>query len=125
MWDDRVMVVNRTNRSLIVCDYYWTPDISIYMKNKKDVDDSYFYHNQISANNFKRFITNGNWELSFENDTLVFLVYDMEAILKKRIEKPKDDYDLEKMIYVSKGYMEKNDWKVVIDSSNTNRIIKL
>ncbi|WP_264565773.1 hypothetical protein [Flavobacterium sp. N3904] len=95
------------------------------MENKKDVDDSYFHQNQIPANNFKRFITNGNWELSFENDTLMFLVYDKEAILKKRIEKPKDNYDIKKIIYVSKDYMEKNDWKVVIDSNNTNRIIKL
>ena len=125
IWDDRLMVVNRTDKSLIVCENSWVSDTSVYMENKKDIDNFYFTERQIPANKFKRFITNGNWELSFENDTLVFLVYDKEAILKKRIEKPKDNYDIEKIIYVSKGYMEKNDWKVVIDSNNTNRIIKL
>ncbi len=124
IWDDRLMVVNRTNKTLIVCDYIWVSDTSIYKENKKDIDDFYFHGYQIPANNFKRFIKNGNWELSFENDTLVFLVFDREAILKKRIEKPKDNYDIEKIIYVSKDYIEKNDWKVVIDSNNTNRIIK-
>ena len=99
IWDDRLMVVNRTNKTLIVCDYIWVSDTSIYKENKKK-------------------------EISFENDTLVFLVFDREAILKKRIEKPKDNYDIEKIIYVSKDYIEKNDWKVVIDSNNTNRIIK-
>jgi hypothetical protein len=124
MWDDRVMVVNSTNRSLIVCENSWVSDTSVYMENKKDIDNFYFSERQIPANTFKRFITNGNWKLSFENDTLVFLVYDKEAILKKRIEKPKDNYDIEKIIYLSKGYIEKNDWKVVIDSNNKNRIIK-
>ncbi len=125
MWDDRLTVVNRTNKSLVVCTRLWVSDTSIYTGNKKDIDYFYSYEGAIPSNNFKRFIKNGNWELSFENDTLVFLVFDKETILKKRIEKPNDDYDIEKIIYVSKDYIKKNDWKVVIDSNNTNRVIKL
>ena len=51
------MVVNRTNKTLIVFTNIWVADTSIYMENKKDIDNFYFTEGQIPANKFKRFST--------------------------------------------------------------------
>jgi hypothetical protein len=70
-------------------------------------------------------IKRGNWEDSFiNNDTMVILVFNKNSILKKRIEKPSDNYDINQIIYVSRNFIEKNNWKINIDSTNNSKTIR-
>ena len=122
--DNRLTIINNTNQSLVVSDRLWSPDSSDY-NNKLAVDNFEFDEYQVLPYSSKKIITRGSWDRSFENDTIVILVYNRDSIIKKRLKKPFKNYYIEKMIYVSHSYVKKNDWKITIDPKNKSKIVRL
>lgn len=123
--DDRLTIINNTNQTVIIGDRLWSKNQSVYLNNKTPIDNFDFEVNQIQPKSEMKMITRGNWEDSFiNNDTMVILVFNKNSILKKRIEKPSDNYDINQIIYVSRNFIEKNNWKINIDSTNNSKTIR-
>ncbi|QBN18908.1 hypothetical protein [Flavobacterium nackdongense] len=123
-YDNRLTIINRTNLSLVISDRLWSKDTSIY-NNKIAIDNFEFYEYQVLPYSSKKITTSGSWDRGFKNDTLVILIYNKEAILKKRVEKPSENYDIEQIIYVSRNYIKKNDWKINVNPKKTSKIVRL
>lgn len=124
--DSRLTIINQTDRTLKI-DVFTPNDSLEYVTLNKELVDflSKFHDFDVNPNSEKQLSLKGNWEYSFENDTLGFRVFDVEKFNKNRTESPNTNYDIEKIIYVSKSYLEKHNWRVVIDSSKTPKIVKL
>ncbi len=123
--DDRLTIINNTNQTVIIGDRLWVEDSSLYLDNKIPIDNFDFEVNQVQAKSKIKMITKGNWESRFENnDTMVILVFNKNSILKKRLEKPSDNYEIKQMIYVSRNFIEKNNWDITIDSTNNSKTVR-
>jgi hypothetical protein len=124
--DDRLTIINNTNHDIVVGDRLWLSDTSMYLNNKIQVDQYEFSENTVESKNSLNMIVKGSWNTSFvNNNTMVLLLFNRDSIVKKRIKKPSENYDIEQIIYVSKDYVEKNDWKIVIDSNSHSKIVIL
>ena len=124
--DDKLEIINNTNHYIVVCDRALVSDTSKYNNDDKAIDNFDFDINSIKPKSRFKMITKADWESRFEqNDTVVFLVYDKDSIIKKRIEKRSQNYNIEQIIYVSKEYIVSSNWILKIDSINKPKVIKL
>lgn len=123
--DDKLTIINKTNKALIICPIIALDDTLTYSNNKEYVDNALpFETNLYLPKEKKKLQIRGKWE-TLINDTLVFLVFDKDKVVKSKREKPNENYAVQKIIYVSENYLFKHDWTMVIDSSKTPIIVKL
>ena len=123
--DDRLTIINNTNQDLVISPRLWSLDSTNYNHNKVAVDNFDFDTYQVSAYSNTKMITRQSWNNSFKNDTMVLVIYNKMGILKKRAEQPEKNYDVEQIFYVSKSYMEQNNWKITIYQKKTSKTIRL
>ncbi|MGX7666043.1 hypothetical protein [Flavobacterium pedocola] len=124
--DDKLRIINNTNHVIVIGDRLWLPKPEMYSNDKSAIDNFDFKVNQIKPKSSLKLIRKGDWESRFlENDTIVILVFNRDSIIEKRLKKPSENYDIEQIIYVSKKYVELNNWTVKVDSAINQKIIKI
>ena len=124
--DAKLRSVNNISEDLIICPRTYNSDTLVYKQNGVTIDNGDFIENQVKSKEILTMARKGSWDDYFSNDkVIVLLVFFKKDILKKRSEtETPSDYDIKQIIYVSKYFLEKNNWTVVINSVN-NRIIRL
>ena len=125
--DDKLVINNKTNDTIVVSFFYGFSDADELHKNSKISKFDLENERVCPPLSMKKNFIKGRWDDYFDidNDTMCILVFKKEDIIKKGVGKQIKNYKIFKKIKVSLNFMENNNWVINIDSTASNNFIRL
>ncbi len=123
--DRRLTIFNDTNSLIVPYFFLWMPETTQYNEINLGTLKNEFKDNQILPKEQKEILIKGDWDLFFENDTLVIFILDKNDIQEKGLKRNIHEYKIISKIKVSHNYAIDNNWLINVDSLNQTKFIKL